>query len=462
MKRSDFIRPFYELCNFKIQNKQSCKIKALSMRKYLFLIILMSIAILNTSFGQSKIKAIKAGKVIDVLSGTVLTNQIILIDSNIIIEIGSSIVIPPNAEIIDLSNATVLPGLMDCHTHMTIEPSDDYYGDIFRKTAIDYAIHAPIYAKRTLEAGFTTCRDLGSGNLIDISLRNAINDGSIEGPRMFVATFMLGATGGHSDLNGFNPNISWKGNPDFTGVADGVDEIRKRVRNNIKWGADVIKFCATAGVLSEEESEGAPQYSLEEMKALVEEAHMWGKKVAAHAHGAEGINRAVLAGVNSVEHCSILDDETIKLMKDKGTYMVPTLYALDCIIETYSKKGFPEKIINKAKSIKIKKEESFKRAIKAGIKIAYGTDAGVIPHGWNAKDFSYMEKAGMTPMQTIQSATISAADLLDIKAKTGSITAGKFADIIAVEKNPLDDITVLEHVKFVMKEGTVYKNEINK
>jgi imidazolonepropionase-like amidohydrolase len=430
------------------------------MRKYLFLITLISLASLNTTFGQSKIKAIKAGRLIDVVTGTVLKNQIILIDNNLITEIGSNISIPKDAEIIDLSNSTVIPGLIDCHTHMSAEPSDDYYGDVFRKTSIDYAVRAPIYAKRTLEAGFTTCRDMGSGDLIDISLRDAINEGAIEGPRMYVATFALGATGGHSDLTGFNPNIAWKGNPDFTGVADGVDEIRKRIRNNVKWGADVIKVCATAGVLSEEESVGAPQYSLEEMKALVEEAHMWGKKVAAHAHGTDGINRAVLAGVNSVEHCSILDDQTIKLMKEKGTYMVPTLYALDYIIETYSKKGFPEKIINKAKSIKIEKEKSFERAVKAGVKIAYGTDAAVMPHGWNAKDFSYMVKAGMTPMQAIQSATINAADLLDIKTKTGSITIGKYADIIAVENNPLDDVTVLEHVKFVMKDGTVYKNEI--
>lgn len=429
------------------------------MKKHLLLIALISLVTLNSFYGQSKIKAIKAGRLIDVVSGTVLKNQVILIDNNLITEIGSNITIPKDAEIIDLSNSTVLPGLMDCHTHMSGEPSGDYYGDVFRKTSTDYAVRAPIYAKRTLEAGFTTCRDMGSSDLIDISLRNAINEGVIEGPRMYVATFALGATGGHSDLTGFNPDIAWKGNPDFTGVADGVDEIRKRVRNNVKWGADVIKVCATAGVLSEEESVGAPQYSLEEMKALVDEAHMWGKKVAAHAHGTEGINRAVLAGVNSVEHCSIIDDQTIKLMKEKGTYMVPTLYALDYIIDTYSKKGFPEKIINKAKSIKIEKEKSFERAVKAGIKIAYGTDAAVMPHGWNAKDFSYMVKAGMTPMQAIQSATINAADLLDIKTKTGSITIGKYADIIAVENNPLDDVSILEHVNFVMKDGTVYKNE---
>ncbi len=432
------------------------------MKKLQLLISLTLIVASNTSFAQTKLKAIKAGKLLDVISGTVLANQIILIDSNKIVDVGANISIPPNAEVIDLSNYTVLPGLIDCHTHLTGEPSGDYYADIFRSTSIDAAVRAHIYAERTLLAGFTTCRDLGSGDLVDISLRNAINEGVIPGPRMFVATFGLGSTGGHTDFSGFNPNIYWKGNPDFTGVADGVDEIRKRVRNNIKWGADVIKFCATAGVLSEEESVGAPQYSFEEMKALVDEAHMWGKKVAAHAHGTEGIKRAVLAGVNSIEHCSILDDETIKLMKERGTYMVPTMYALDYIIDNFGKKGFPEKIINKAKSISKQKEDGLVKAIKAEIKIAYGTDAAVMPHGLNAKDFIYLVKSGMSPMQSIQTATVNAADLLGITTQTGSITKGKFADIIAVEKNPLDDVIILEHVMFVMKDGVIYKNEFNK
>jgi imidazolonepropionase-like amidohydrolase len=432
------------------------------MKKELFLTALAIIVFFNVSFGQSKIKVIKAGKLVDVVAGTILANQIILIDDNKIIEIGSGIAIPKDAEIIDLSNATVLPGLIDCHTHLTSQPGDNYYEDIFRKTAIDYALLATTYAKKTLEAGFTTVRDVGSGELIDISLRNAINNGSIVGPRMLVSTFPIGSTGGHADLTGFNPSIDWKGNKDFTGVADGVDEIRKRVRNNVKFGADWIKVCATAGVLSEEESAGAAQYSLEELKTVVEEAHRWHKKVAAHAHGTEGIKLAILAGVSSIEHGSLIDDEGIQLMKQKGTYLVADIYNDDYILAEFAKKGYPEKIINKEKLIGRLQRENFQKAAKAGVKIAYGTDAGVYPHGWNGKQFFYMVKYGLTPMQAIQSATINAADLLEWKDKTGSITKGKFADIIAIEGNPLNDITLLEKVKFVMKEGTIYKNEIGK
>ena len=429
------------------------------MKKRILFISLTVIVACNVTLAQSKIKAIKAGKLIDVESGKVLTNQIILIDNNLIIEVGSGVKIPPNAEIIDLSNATVLPGLIDCHTHLTWQPGDNYLEDIFRKTPIDFAILTPNYAKRTLAAGFTMVRDLGADQLIDISLRNAINRGDIEGPRMLVSTFALGSTGGHADLTGFNPNIDWKGNKDFTGVADGENEIRKRVRNNVKWGADWIKVCATAGVLSEEESAGAPQYSLDEMKVIVEEAHRWGRNVAAHAHGTEGIKLAIQAGVTSIEHGSLIDDEAIRMMKEKGIWLVADIYNDDYILAEFSKKGYPQKIIDKEKLIGRLQRENFQKAVKAGVKIAYGTDAGVYPHGWNGKQFFHMVKFGLTPIQAIQSATINAADLINWKDKTGSITKGKIADIIAVENNPLDDITALEHVKFVMKDGIIYKNE---
>jgi imidazolonepropionase-like amidohydrolase len=424
--------------------------------------ILMLFCVISAFAQQTdSVKYIKAGRFIDTEKGRVLTNQIIVVDHDTIKTVGDNINIPAGAKVIDLSNATVLPGLIDCHTHLSQQPGDNYYDDIFRKSPVDYAVIAPNYAKRTLLAGFTTCRDVGAAAFIDIALRNAINHGDIPGPRMLCATLFIGSTGSHGDLNGFSPYLDWLGPKQMSGVANGVDEVRKQVRYNIKYGAEVIKFGASAGVLSEEESVGAPQFTQEEMNAIVDEAHLWGLKACAHAHGTVAIKMAVKAGVASIEHGSFLDDEAIALMKQHGTYLVADIYNDDYILSDYAKHGTPEKIINKERLVGKTQRLSFQKAVKAGVKIAFGTDAGVYPHGWNGKQFKYMVKYGLTPMQAIQSATYNAADLLGWQAKVGSISKGKYADLIAVKTDPLTDITSLESIPFVMKGGEVYKDELH-
>jgi imidazolonepropionase-like amidohydrolase len=418
----------------------------------------LSISILSYA-GRTQTIFIKAGRLIDVEKGEVLTRQVIRIDSNVITDVGASVPIPRGAQVIDLSNATVMPGLIDCHTHITDQPGEDYYADIFRRTGIDHAVTAHIYARRTLLAGFTTCRDLGSAAFVDVALRNAINEGKIDGPRLLVAGVYIGSTGSHGDLVGFSPFISSNLPEAMSGVANGIDGVRKQVRYNVKYGADLIKFGASAGVLSEEESVGAPQYSQEEMNAIVQEARMWNRRVAAHAHGAEAIKMAVKAGVNSIEHGSFIDDEGIKLMKENGTYLVADIYNDDYIVSEYLKLGYPQKIIDKEKLVGRTQRENFQKAVRAGVKIAYGTDAGVYPHGSNGKQFFYMVKYGLTPMQAVQAATINAADLLGWKDKVGSIAKGKLADIIAITADPLADVKLFERVSFVMKDGKVFKSE---
>ncbi|MGZ8797510.1 MAG: Xaa-Pro dipeptidase [Thermoanaerobaculia bacterium] len=406
---------------------------------------------LSVNAQEAKTVVIRAARMIDPRNSTVVTNPVVVIDGDRIRSLGGPV--PAGAQVIDLGSATILPGLIDCHTHLTAQPTN-YYDDLFRRSPIDYAVVAPVYARRTLEAGFTTIRDVGAAEFIDVALRNAINAGTIPGPRMQVATLTVGATGGHGDLTGFSPYIKFG---QFSGIADGIDEIRKLVRFEVKNGADLIKLLASAGVLSEEESVGAPQFSQEEMNTVVQEATMWGRKVAAHAHGTEAIKMAVKAGVTSIEHDSLLEDEAIALMKQHGTYLVADIYNDDYIIGEYSRLGYPDKIIEKERKVGRAQRESFQRAVRAGVKVAFGTDAGVYPHGWNGKQFAKMVQYGLTPMQAIQAATTSAADLLGWTDRVGDIAPGKFADIVAVAGDPLKDVTELERVTFVMKGGTRYR-----
>lgn len=409
-------------------------------------------------FAQTKtVTIIKAGRLIDTVNAKVLDNQTIIVEGEKIKAVGTGLAIPAGAEVIDLSRMTVMPGFTDSHVHISGQAGGDYYESIFRRTVMDEAVSAHIYARRTLDAGFTTVRSLGTGPFVDIALRNAINRGDFPGPRIIAANMYIGSTGSHGDLTGFSPWLGDRTPPEMTGIADGVEEVRKKVRYLIKYGADVIKFGATAGVLTEEASVGAPQYSQEEMNAIVAEAHLHGIKVTAHAHGAEGIKMAVNAGVDSIEHGSFLDDEGIRLMKEHGTYLSADIYNDDYILAEYAKFNTPQVIIDKEKLVGRVQRENFQKAVKAGVKIAFGTDAGVYPHGWNGKQFQKMVEWGMTPMGAIQASTVSNADLFGWSDKIGSITTGKFADIVAVDGDPLKNISILENVRFVMKGGVVYK-----
>ena len=419
-----------------------------------FLVLISTLSVLGKG-KQPNITVIKAGKLIDTESGRVLNNQLILIERQKIKAVGSNLQIPSGAKIIDLSNATVLPGLIDCHTHITGQSSDSRK---FRNPYIDPAVVAHVYAKRTLMAGFTSIRNLSAGSFTDVSLKRAINLEMVDGPRMQAGAFYIGSTGSHGDVIGFSPFRDSKLPPEMTGIADGVDEVRKKVRYLVKYGADVIKFGASAGVLSGEDSVSAPQYTQEEMNAIVSEAHMWEKRVAAHAHGTEAIKMAVKAGVTSIEHGSLIDDEGIRMMKQKGVYLVADVYVSDYILTEYAKFGASPKILAKERIVGKAQRENFQKAHKAGVKIAFGSDAGVYPHGLNGRQFAFMTKWGMTPMEAIQAATINAADLMGWKKKVGSIKAGKFADIIAVTNNPLENVKSLENVQFVMKGGKIYKS----
>lgn len=397
--------------------------------------------------------AIRAAHLVDPASGRRLDRVVVVTRGDSVLSVDTTGRVPVDAMLIDLGQATLLPGLIDVHTHLSSE-SGEYYTDLFRMSPVDKAVIAHKYAERTLLAGFTSVRDMGGSDYIDVALRNAIARGDIPGPRMSVATLSISATGGHGDLNGFSPTVEVHGP---SGIADGVDAIRRLVREDVKRGADVIKVLAGAGVLSEEESVGAPQYSQAELDALVEEAAMWGRKVAAHAHGAEAIRRAALAGVASVEHGGLVDTAGIRVMLAKKTFLVPDILTDVYLLEHAAEMSWPQKIIDKERALRAFQDANWTRAYRAGVRFAFGTDAGVYPHGQNARQFALLvQHLSLTPMQAIQMATTNAAELMGTTGKAGVIAPGSYADIIAVTGDPLRDVSTLEHVSFVMKAGKIY------
>jgi imidazolonepropionase-like amidohydrolase len=395
---------------------------------------------------------VRAGHLLDVTTGKLSDAQTIVVvgDSIQSITPTASVTAEPGDSVVDLGNLTVMPGLIDVHTHLTMNPDFDPYREV-TSTSAKQAINGVVNARTTLMAGFTSVRNVGASGYVDVDLRDAINAGQVAGPHMQVSGPLLGITGGHCDDN----LLPVQYHDVADGVADGIAQVQHKVRENIKYGADLIKICATGGVLSKGDDPQASQYTLEEMQAIVADAHRLGRRVAAHAHGAQGILWATEAGVDSIEHGSYINDAAISEMKKRGTYLVPTLYLEDWIVEYgHVPPFYHQKMIDVSAVAKA----NIKHAVQSGVKIALGTDAAVYPHGLNAHELDvYVNQLGMAPLAALQTATTNAADLMGWTSKTGSLEPGKWADIIAVEKNPLDDVRVLQDVKFVMKAGVVYK-----
>src|SRR6266699_3063849 len=409
--------------------------------------------------------ALKAERMFDGKSKTLVQHGVIIVQGDKIVDVGSNLAVPGGAKVIDLGDATLSPGFIDAHTHLTLDYSGDY--NLRRLHELDLnvseqAIRATTFARATVEAGFTTVRDLGSRfvgsrEFVDVALRNSINKGVIVGPRMLVATKGIGATGGHFDpTSGFRDFLFGR-EPDYTdGIADGPEEIRNAVRFEVKNGADVIKAAVSGGVLSLADEVDTPQLTPAEMAALVDESHRLRKKVAVHCHGDQAAREAIEAGVDSIEHGSFMKPQTVALMKQKGTFLTPTLMASEYIMAKIDQ--YPAALQAKAKAAYNARSEMFRNALKVGVKISFGTDAAVFPHGQNAKEFALMAGLGMAPVDTLRAATSSDAELLGISAKVGTLEKGKLADVIAMPGDPTTDITATERVSFVMKEGKVIRN----
>jgi imidazolonepropionase-like amidohydrolase len=423
------------------------------MRQRIAVAMLMAVLAASAAAQQGEnAVVVRAGRVLDVKSGKLLANQTIVIDGDRIASVGGRA--PVGAKIIDLPNATVLPGMIDVHTHLTMDPQDHGLQSLTLSVPRQ-ALKGAKNARTTLLAGFTTVRNVGANGYSDVALRDAINAGDVPGPRMLVSGPALGITGGHCDNNLLPPKYEATGD----GVADGVAAVQRKVRENIKYGADLIKVCATGGVMSKGDDPQHSQYTLEEMKAIVADAHRLGRRVAAHAHGAEGIRWATEAGVDSIEHGSYLDEAGIAEMKKRGTYLVPTLALEDWLLENMEKIQLPEYAQQKARTIFSLAQKNMARAFSSGVRVAMGTDAAVFPHGLNARELAVYVRLGMTPLDAIRTTTVNAAALLGWSDRVGSLEPGKYADLVAVADDPLQDITTLQRVKFVMKGGTVYKND---
>ena len=412
-----------------------------------------SFALLLGVDADAETTAVIAGALVDPLDGGIVRSPVVEIDDGVVVSVTRGGDVPEVDRVIDLGDATILPGLADVHAHLSWYATDTNVSFLM-VSHTDEAIRSVVNAKVLLLAGFTTVRNTGAGGYSDVSVRNAINEGRIPGPRLQVSGSSLGITGGHCDQNLLPAQYGIR----QEAIADGPWAVREQVRRHKKYGVDLIKFCATGGILSKGTDVGARQYTMEEMQAIVDEAHALGMKVAAHAHGAEGIKYAIRAGVDSVEHGSLIDEEGIELALENGTFLTMDIYASEYLVAEGANIGFQPEMLEKAAFVQESRNENFRRAAEAGTKIVFGTDSSVIPHGDNAIQLSRMVEHGMTPMQAIRSATTVAAELMGWEGRTGAVAPGYFADIIAVNGDPLDDISVLEDVFFVMKGGVVYKH----
>ncbi|HWO89261.1 MAG TPA: amidohydrolase family protein [Gemmatimonadales bacterium] len=412
-----------------------------------------------TAQDTTRTTAIRAGTLIDGRGGAPVRNAVILIRGDRITAVGADVAVPRGADVIDLSRYTVLPGFVDAHVHLTGRPigEGEWVSAPVREGPADEAIFGVRNARATLEAGFTTVRNVGASDFADVALRNAINAGRVPGPRMLVAAHSVGTTGGHCDLNGFRPGLFGREPGPLEGIADGPEEIRRAIRLQVKYGADVIKICATGGVLSQGDEVGVQQFDEDELQAVVRTARLLERRVAAHAHGTEGIIAASRAGVNSIEHGSFMTEEAARVMVEHQTWLVPTLMAGFTVGQGESNARLPDWAAAKGRAAWAAMQRGIRIATAAGVRIALGTDAGVFPHGQNAREFELLVRyGGLTPMQAIQAGTIHAATLLGMERDVGTIEPGRYADIVAVRGDPLQDIAVLQSVAFVMKGGQVW------